>query len=73
MAGKSRGLPYDTVKEHTLQQLQKSLRNGKYIVSTVRCRKDNGITEPKPKIIMAEKKELIHIEKNEGANHFFFC
>ena len=58
VSGKSQGLTYDTVREHILQQIQKSLRNGEDLASALRRGKDDGIKDGKPIGTMAVKKEV---------------
>ena len=65
VAGKNRGLIYDTVKEHILQDLQKNLNNGSDIVDSLWKGVDAGIRDPKPLRKMAIKKEMAEKEKPE--------
>ena len=65
VACKSQGYTYETVKEHILQELQKTLVSGKEIARNLRKGEDTGIDMPEPKQKIAAKKEMTKEEKRE--------
>ena len=67
VAGKSQGLTYDTVKDHILQNIQKTLKNGEDLAQALRLGSDDGISEEKPIRHMAAKLEIVKgKEKDEN-------
>lgn len=64
MAGKSQGHTCNTLKEHTLQEIQKTLKNGKVIADDLQKGVDAGINVTKPTREIIFKQKMADIIKN---------